>query len=53
MGASSHKPGRRQKKRMAGCVMRSACRLVMKNHFYSYNVIRKQSEGKAVQYGGR
>ena len=31
------KPGRRQKKRMAGCVMKSACRLVMRNHFYSYN----------------
>ena len=25
-------PGRRQMKRMAGCVLRSACRLVMNNH---------------------
>ena len=45
----ARKPGRRQKKRMAGCVLRSACRLVMKNHFYSYNnVIRKQRTGGAI-----
>ena len=45
----ARKPGRRQKKRMAGCVMKSACRLVMRNHFYSYNnSIRKQSKGGAI-----
>ena len=34
---------------MAGCVLRSACKLVMQNHFYSYeNVIRKQSKGGAI-----
>ena len=45
----ARKPGRRQKKKMAGCVLRSACKLVMQNHFYSYdNVIRKQSKGGAI-----
>ena len=29
----ARKPGRRQKKRMAGCVLRSACRLVMQTTF--------------------
>ena len=34
---------------MAGCVLRSACRLVMQNHFYTYdNVIRKQTKGGAI-----
>ena len=34
---------------MAGCVMKSACRLVMRNHYYSYNnSIRKQSRGGAI-----
>ena len=43
------KPGRRQKRKMLGCVLRSACRLVMQNHFYSYdNVIRKQTKGGAI-----
>ena len=32
----SRKPESRQKRRMAGCVLRSACRVVMKNHFYTY-----------------
>ena len=45
----ARRPGRRQKKRMAGCVLRSACRLVMQNHFYTYdNVIRKQTKGGAI-----
>ena len=45
----ARKPGRRQKKKMAGCVLRSACKLVMQNHFYSYdNVIRKQTKGGAI-----
>ena len=45
----ARKPGRRQKKKMAGCVLRSACKLVMQNHFYSYdNVIRRQSKGGAI-----
>ena len=45
----ARKPGWRQKKKMAGCVLRSACKLVMQNHFYSYdNVIRKQSKGGAI-----
>ena len=45
----TRRPGRRQMKRMAGCVLRSACRLVMNNHFYSYNnVIRKQHKGGAI-----
>ena len=35
---------------MAGCVLRSACKLVMQNHFYSYdNLIRKQSKGGAIE----
>ena len=43
------KPGRRQKKKMAGCILRSACKLVMQNHFYSYdNVIRRQTKGGAI-----
>ena len=34
---------------MAGCVLRSACRLVMQNHFYTYdNVIKKQTNGGAI-----
>ena len=33
----ARKPGRRQKKKMAGCVLRSACKLVMQKHFYSYS----------------
>ena len=33
----SRKPGSRQKKRMAGCVLKAACKLVMKNYFYTYN----------------
>ena len=38
-----------QKRKMLGCVLRSACRLVMQNHFYSYdNVIRKQTKGGAI-----
>ena len=45
----ARKPGRRQKKKMAGCVLRSACKLVMQNHFYSYdNVIKKQTKGGAI-----
>ena len=45
----ARKPGRRQKKKMAGCILRSACKLVMQNHFYSYdNVIKKQTKGGAI-----
>ena len=34
---------------MAGCVLRSACKLVMQNHFYSYdNTIRRQTKGGAI-----
>ena len=45
----ARRPGRRQKKKMAGCILRSACRLVMQNHFYTYdNVIRKQTKGGAI-----
>ena len=45
----SRKPGVRQARRMLGCLVASACRLVMKNHFYSYNnQIMKQAEGGAI-----
>ena len=45
----ARKPGRRQKKKMAGCILKSACKLVMENHFYTYdNVIRKQAKGGAI-----
>ena len=45
----ARKPGRRQKRKMAGCVLRSACKLVMQNHFYSYdNTIRRQTKGGAI-----
>ena len=38
----ARRPGRRQKMRMVGCVLRVAIRLVMKNHLYSFdNQIRK------------
>ena len=34
---------------MAGCVLRAACKLVMKNHFYTYNnEIRKQGKGEKL-----
>ena len=45
----ARKPTRGQKKRMAGCLVRASIRLVMKNHFYSFdNVIRKQEKGGAI-----
>ena len=45
----ARKPTRGQKKRMAGCLVRAAIRLVMKNHFYSFdNIIRKQEKGGAI-----
>ena len=45
----SRKPGVRQKKRMIGVLVKSATRMVMKNHFYSFNnVIRKQKKGGAI-----
>ena len=46
----SRKPGSSQKKRMAGCVLRSACRMVMNNHYYTYdNIITKQSNGGSIR----
>ena len=45
----SRKPGWRQIRKMVGCLVSVACRLVMKNHFYSYNnQIRKQGKGGAI-----
>ena len=46
----SRKRGRRQIREMVGCLVSVACRLVMKNHFYSYNnQIRKQGKGGAIR----
>ena len=46
---ASRKPGVRQKRRMVGCLVKVAVKLVMKEHFYSFNnVIRKQSKGGAI-----
>ena len=40
------KPGVRQRRKMIGCMVRAATRLVMDNHYYSFdNVIRKQGKG--------
>ena len=45
----ARKPTRRQKKKMLGCLIRTAIRLVMKNHFYSFdNEIRNQRKGGAI-----
>ena len=43
------KPGVRQRRKMVGCMVRAATRLVMDNHYYSFeNVIRKQGKGGAI-----
>ena len=43
------RPGIRQKKRMIGVLVKSATRLVMQNHYYSFNnVIMKQKKGGAI-----
>ena len=45
------KPGVRQKKQMIGCLIKLAIKLVMKNHYYSFNnIIKKQSKGGAMVY---
>ena len=45
----SRKPGVRQKRKMLGCLVKCAIKLVMKNHFYKFeNVIRKQGKGGAI-----
>ena len=45
----ARKPGRRQKMKMVGYLMKYAIRLVMKNHFYSFdNSLRKQRKGGAI-----
>ena len=42
-------PNRTEKMRMVGCRVRSACQLVMFNHFYTFdNVIRRQQKGGAI-----
>ena len=42
-------PNRTEKMRMIGCLIKSACRLVMHNHFYTFNnAIRKQKRGGAI-----
>ena len=45
----SRKPGVRQAQKMVGCLVAVACRLMMKNHYHSYNnQIRKQAKGGAI-----
>ena len=45
----SRKPGVRQARKMVGYLVAAACRLVMRNHFYSYkNQTRKQAKGGAI-----
>ena len=45
----SREPTRAEKMKMVGCLLRHAIRLVMKNHFYSFdNQILKQSKGGAI-----
>ena len=45
----TRRPNRSQKMRMVGCLVKSACRLVMSNHFYSFdNKIRRQHKGGAI-----
>ena len=45
----ARKPGRRQKMKMVGVMIKYAIRLVMKNHFYSFDKsIRKQRKGGAI-----
>ena len=42
-------PDRGEKMKMVGCLIQAACKLVMQNHFYSYdNKIRKQRRGGAI-----
>ena len=45
----ARRPGKRQKMKMVGCMMKYAIRMVMKNKFYSFdNQIRKQGKGGAI-----
>ena len=45
----ARRPSRGQKKKMIGCLIRAAIKLVMKNHYYSFNnEIRKQNKGGAI-----
>ena len=42
-------PDRAEKMKMIGCLVQTACKLVMKNHFYTFdNKIRKQMAGGAI-----
>ena len=45
----AREPTRGERQKMLGCLLRHAIRLVMQNHFYTFdNVVRKQSEGGAI-----
>ena len=45
----ARRPTRGQQRKMVGCLVRTAIKLVMKNHYYSFdNVIRKQKKGGAI-----
>ena len=45
----ARKPGSRQIKKMIGCLVKAAIKLVMQNHYYSFNnEIRKQRKGGAI-----
>ena len=42
-------PDRAEKMKMIGCLVQTACKLVMQNHFYTFdNKIRKQKKGGAI-----
>ena len=45
----AREPARGERMKMLGCLLAHATKLVMKNHFYSFdNVVRKQSKGGAI-----
>ena len=45
----ARRPSQKKKVRMVGCLVRSSIRLVMQNHYYSFdNQIRKQKKGGAI-----
>ena len=45
----TRKPGVRQKRKMLGCLVKCAIKLVMKNNFYTFNnIIRKPGKGGAI-----
>ena len=45
----SRDPSREEKMRMVGCAVKHATKLVMQNHFYSFdNQIRRQNKGGAI-----